>query len=211
MVEVLERGDIRFFFRPRVQPADAPVTELGVQSFFFVLSMAGDRHRRVRIGRKRMPVAIGERLWARVERVGTLQRVLADQLEAEQYSTKTRGDRYQPGARPIGQGGYAFARHDDHVHLVYRIEQFEDDVPDEVRVAEAGGGLVLFERVPRQRAVWTTAGQPALLDEEGAEIVIVGIAGGEPHELGIDVLAPPGTEAEPPPTADVQPAADRIA
>src|ERR1051325_9923438 len=149
MVEVLERGDISFFFRPRVQPADAPAgsaTAPGVQRFFFVLSTAGDRHRRVRVGRKRMPAASGERLWARVERVGSLQRVLADQLEAEEYRTKTRGDRYQPGARPIGQGCYAFVRHGDHIHLVYRVEQLEPDVPDEVGVPEARSDLVLFER-----------------------------------------------------------------
>jgi hypothetical protein len=101
MVEVLERGDISFFYRPTVQPADAPATTFGVQSFFVVLSAAHGTHRRVRIGRKRMPAMPGERLWARVERVGSLQRVLADQLESEEYRTKTRGDRYQPGARPI--------------------------------------------------------------------------------------------------------------
>lgn len=192
MVEVLERGDISFFFRPRVQPADGPADAPGVQSFFMVLSAASGIHRRVRIGRKRMPAAAGERLWARVERVGSLQRVLADQLESEEYATKTRGERYQPGARPIGQGCYAFARHDDHVHLVYRLERLEDDVPDEVRVADAASDIVLFERVPRASAVWTTAGQPALLDEDGAELVIVGVADDGEHDLGIDVLAPAG-------------------
>ena len=162
-----------------------------VQSFFLVLSTAGGLHRRVRVGRKRMPVVSGERLWARVERVGSLQHVLADQLEAEEYRTKTRGDRYQPGARPIGHGSYAFARHDDHVHLVYRLDRFEPDVPDDVRVADAGSDIVLFERSPRASAVWTTAGDPALLDDEGSELVIVGVADGdEPdHDLGIDVLA----------------------
>jgi hypothetical protein len=212
MVEVLERGDISFFFRPRVQPADAPVgsaTAPGVQSFFFVMSTAGDRHRRVRVGRKRMPVVSGERLWARVERVGSLQRVLADQLEAEEYRTKTRGDRYQPGARPIGQGCYAFVRHGDHLHLVYRIAQLEPDVPDEVGVPEAGSDLVLFERSEMDgdaaggRLRWTTAGEPALLDEEGAEIVIVGTGGDD--DLGVDVLAPPALPA------GSDPAADRIA
>jgi hypothetical protein len=192
MVEVLERGDISLFFRPRVQPADAPVadalTESGVQSFFLVLSTAQGIHRRIRVGRKRMPVASGERLWARVERVGSLQRVLGDQLEAEEYRTKTRGDRYQPGARPIGQGSYALVRHDDHIHLAYRLDQLEPDVPDEVRSPEAGSDIVLFERVPRAGAVWTTVGEPAMLDEEGAEIVIVGVAGEPEHELGGDVL-----------------------
>lgn len=193
MVEVLERGDICFFFRPRVQPAEAPAetgpaTAPGVQSLFFVLSPATGVHRRVRVGRKRMPVAPGERLWARVERVGSLQRVLADQLEAEEYTTKTRGDRYQPGARPIGRGCYALARHDDHVHFVYRIDDRELDVPDEVRVADAASHIVLFERTAPGSALWTTEGDLALLDDEGSEVVIVG-AGDEPeHDLGIAVL-----------------------
>jgi hypothetical protein len=231
MVEVLERGDISFFFRPRVQPADAPAglaTAPGVQSLFFVLSTAGDRHRRVRVGRKRMPAVAGERLWARVERTGSLQRVLADQLESEEYRTKTRGDRYQPGARPIGQGCYAFVRHGDHVHLVYRLTLIEPDVPDEVRVPEAGSDLVLFERgeveggglaggaggaadeapgeirgSPGARLRWTTAGEPALLDEEGAEIVIVGTRGDD--DLGVDVLAPADSPSEPSPGAGAEP------
>jgi hypothetical protein len=188
MTGVLERGDISFFFRPAVQPADAHETKLGVQSFFVVLSNAHGTHRRVRIGRKRMPAPTGERFWARVERVGSLQRVLADQLESEQYTTKTRGERYQPGARPIAQGCYAFVRHDDHIHLVYRVDQVEPDAPDEVRVAEAMSHIVLFERVPRGRATWTTEGDPHLLDEEGYELVLVGVDDEPERELGIEVL-----------------------
>lgn len=173
-MEVRERGDISFFFRPSVQPADALETTLGVQSFFLVLSPAHGRHRRVRIGRKRLPSRSGERFWARVERVGSLQRVLADQLEAEQYSTKTRGERYQPGARPIARGLYAFLGHEDHTHFVYQLEDREPDAPDEVQVDDIGDYLVLFERTPRTRATWTAEGSPSLLDEEGAEIVVVG-------------------------------------
>ena len=191
MTEVLERGDISFFFRPSVQAADALETKLGVQSFFVVLSSAHGTHRRVRIGRKRMPAPTGERFWARVERVGSLQRVLADQLEPEHYTTKTRGERYQPGARPIAQGCYAFVRHDDHVHLVYRVDQSEPDAPEEVRVPEAMSHIVLFERVPRGRAAWTTEGAPTLLDDEGYELVLVGVDDEPERELGIDVLAQP--------------------
>jgi hypothetical protein len=188
MTEVLERGDISFFFRPAVQPADAIETPLGVQRFFIVLGAAHGPHRRVRIGRKRMPAPTGERFWARVERVGSLQRVLADQLESEQYSTRTRGDRYQPGARPIAQGCYAFVRHDDHVHLVYRVEQREPDAPEEVQVPDAQSHIVLFERVPRGRATWTVEGDPSLLDEEGYELVLVGVGDEPERALGIDVL-----------------------
>src|SRR5262249_4056893 len=155
-------------------------------------------HRRVRIGRKRMP-RTAERLWARVERVGSLDRVLVDQLEPEEYRTKTRGERYQPGARPVGQGCYAFVRHDDHIHLVDRLDQLEPDVPDEVRVPEAGSDIVLFERVPRASALWTTTGELALLDEDGAELVLVGVTGDPEHELGIDVL--PGGLSDSPRTS----------
>ena len=128
MVQVLERGDISFFYRPVVQAADAMTFRPGVQALFAVLS-PGERelHRRLRIGRKRMPVAAGERLWAVVERVGSLDRVLAGQLEPEHYQTRTRGHRYQPEARPVAQGSYAFVRHDDHCHLAYRIEHREED------------------------------------------------------------------------------------
>jgi len=50
---------------------------------------------------------------------------------------------------------------------------------------------------------WGTAGEPARLHEEGAEIVIVGT--GSDDVLGVDVLAPPALPA----CSD--PAADRIA
>lgn len=197
-VLVLERGDIAFFYRPTVQPADpyAEVAKPGVQSFFAVLSSAQGTHRRVRVGRKRMPAPTGERLWSIVERVGSLQRVLADQLESEHYTTKTRGERYQPGARAIAQGVYAFVRHDDHVHLVYRIDQTEPDAPEEVRVPDAMSLIVLFERVPRGRAVWTTEGEPGLLDQEGYELVLVGVDDAPERALGIDLL-PGQFEAEP--------------
>jgi hypothetical protein len=191
-MEVRERGDISFFFRPAVQAADARETTLGVQSFFLVLSPAGGAHRRVRIGKKRLPSASGERFWARVERVGSLQRVLADQLEAEHYSTKTRGERYQPGARPIARGSYAFLGHEDHTHLVYQIDAREDDAPEELHLDDLGDYLVLFERTPRTRATWTAVGAPAQLDEEGAELVFVGHRENLPESVVAQCVQPSG-------------------
>jgi hypothetical protein len=190
VVEVLERGDISFFWKPSVRSADALVgeEEAKVQSFFMVLS-TGDKHRRVRVGKKRLPMRAGERLWARVERTGSLGRVLGDMVETERYVTKTRGERVQPGAEMIARGAYAFVQHDDHCHLAYRLDDTEPGVPEEVRVAEAGSLIVLFERVPRTKATWTTVGSPAMLDESGAECVLVGGADEPERELGIDLLA----------------------
>ena len=187
MTQVVERGDISFFFRPAVQPADALVTTLGVQSFFFVLSSEHGIHRRVRVGKKHMPTQ-GKRFWARIERVGSLQRVLGDLMEDEHYHTKTRGDRYQPGARPIAQGCYAFVRHDDHIHLAYRLDLVEPEAPEEVRPPEAASHVVLFEANPRKRATWTTAGEPSRLDLQGEELVLVGVDEEPERELGIEVL-----------------------
>ena len=64
-VTVLESGDLQFFFQPSVQPAEAIEVKLGVQSFFAIMSPAGGEHRRLRIGKKRMPATPRERFWAR--------------------------------------------------------------------------------------------------------------------------------------------------
>ena len=178
---VLERGDIQFFFRPSVQPAEADEYKLDVQRFFAILSPAGrDMHRRLRIGKKRMPSAPRERFWARIERVGPLQRVLGSLLEPERYATKTRGERYQPEARPIALGEYEFVQHRDHIHLVYRVEPFAfEDAPEELAMAETGNHLVLFEAT-EGRATWTHKGTLAQLDVEGAELVLVGSCSDSP-------------------------------
>jgi hypothetical protein len=170
---VIERGDIQAFFRPTVQPAAADTARLGVQALFLVLSPAGGPHRRVRIGKKRFPSS-GERLWARVERVGSFEQVMGGMLEDEHYSTKTRGDRYQPAARPVAFGTYELVQHEDHTHLVIDFDAAEP-VPDElVVVPEHADMVVLFENTSPTRAVWTTAGEPSRLDHEGEELVLVG-------------------------------------
>ena len=193
MDQTVERGDIQFWFRPMVQAADAPTYTLGVQSLFAVLSPAGGGHRRLRIGRKRMPARARDRFWARVERVGSLQRVLGDLLEAERYVTKTRGERYQPAARPVGAGEYAFVRRDDHVHLTYQLDhdradaEDRDDDPDadDTPRVDSASHLVLFKSAESERT-WSIAGSPELLDHERAQIVLVGAR----PPLELDAAAP---------------------
>ena len=170
MSRVLEQGDIQFWFRPTVQPAEADHYELGVQSLFAIMCPAGGAKRRLRIGRKRMPASSRDRFWVQVERVGTLQHVLGDIAEAERYSTKTRGERYQPAARLVASGTYEIVQEEDHVRLSYRLDHVEDD--DAPPVDDASH-LVLFEATAGS-ATWTTTGDIHALDEEGAEIVLVG-------------------------------------
>jgi hypothetical protein len=179
VIEVLERGDITFFIRPRVQDADAPVGLAAIQGdpiqrFFAVLG-TGDHHRRLRIGRKHLPSRKGQRFWAQVERVGPLERVVGDLLEAETYTTRTRGERYQPAARPVAAGEYALVRHGDHSHLVYRVDEGSDhDVLTGDVLVEPRGSFVLLFKNRRGRARWTTEGDaPDLMDVEDAEVVLV--------------------------------------
>lgn len=174
-MSVLERGDLRFFWTPSVQPANAREVVLGVQSLFAILSPEHGVHRRLRIGKKRMPSAPRERFWARIERVGSLQRVLGGKLEPEQYVTKTRGVRFQPAARPIAEGTYAFEQHRDHVHFRYDVEPLLfEDAPDDLQLATHGDHLVLWKADESARATWSAAGDPSALDREGAQLVLVG-------------------------------------
>ena len=172
---VLERGDLRFFWTPSVQPAEAREVVLAVQSLFAILSPEHGTHRRLRIGKKRMPASPRERFWSRIERVGSLARVLGGKLEPEHYRTKTRGDRFQPAARPIAQGTYELVAHDDHIHFRYEVEPFAfEDAPDDLQLPEHGDHLVLWKASPGARAVWSQRGNPASLDDEGTQIVLVG-------------------------------------
>ncbi len=163
---------MQFFFRPTVQAADALVVPLGVQSLFAILSPEHGQHRRMKIGRKRLPMSSRERFWAQIERVGSLDRVLAGKLEDETYATKTRGERFQPGARPVARGTYEIVRHEDHVHWRYDAEPFAfEDAPDDLHVPEHGDYRVL---VKGGRKTWTMAKDLGGLDAEGCQLVLVG-------------------------------------
>lgn len=193
MVEVLERGDVTFFIRPRVQDASTdappPPTIDGIQAFFMVLG-AGREHRRVRIGKKALPARRGQRFWAHVESVGTLERVLRYQLEGETYTTKTRGERYQPPARPIAQGEYALVVHDDHTHLVYRVDAL-DELADELLPGTRGSFILLF-KATHGRATWSTAGYaPDTLSTYDAQLVLVGAGEGHDDEAAVHAAFEP--------------------
>jgi hypothetical protein len=174
-MSVLERGDLRFFWTPIVQPANAREVALGVQSLFAILSPERGAHRRLRIGKKRMPASPRERFWARIERVGSLQRALGGKLEAESYVTKTRGERFQPAARPIAEGAYTFVQHRDHVHFRYEVEPLLfEDAPDDLQIATHGDHLVLWKATQSARAIWSARGDVSSLDREGTQLVLVG-------------------------------------
>lgn len=125
--DVLEQGDIFFFYRPRVEEDD-PEALGDVQRFHVVLRPeGGSKTRLLTVARKRLPdIGRHEREWGFVDAVSDDATAIARSLREEVYETKTRGERRRPAARPAGEGVYAIALVDGQMHLVYLLE-----LPDE--------------------------------------------------------------------------------
>src|SRR4051794_39792493 len=123
MSRVVERGDIFFFYRPRMDARE--VDELAdVQRFFLNLKPDGRRRYRLIVaGQKRLPdPSRHERVWAFVAEVATRPTEVREDLERRTYETTTRGIRVEQEARPAGEGRYAIVDHDGHTHLAYVLE-----------------------------------------------------------------------------------------
>lgn len=219
MTRLLERGDIFFFYRPKVDVRR--VHGLHEVQRFYVILKPDDKNvfRRVVVGRKRLPsVREHERTWAFVDRVGTRPDEVEDRLDPRCYRTKTRGVRFEAPARPAGEGVYAIADHDRHTHLVHVLELpgVPGPVQRELHICEQASFIVAVRNpdvhwppgAPRTgrpdypddlRAKF--AGRrfadldpPEFLDHVGTELVLIGASQGVAAELGIDLR--PGRETE---------------
>lgn len=185
--QTLEEGDLLVVVRPRV---DLP----GVQRLFLVLSPLGRHlHRRIVVGKKRMPRAEQhEKEWAYVDRVAEGRAELFADLGERTYETKTRGVRHLGAARVVSEGRYAIAAHADHAHLRYDV----DDARAELAL-EPRGDLIVTVFNPLAKGARSPSAPftepsifpdeiqerfgdrrfaplaPDLLDYEGAELVLI--------------------------------------
>lgn len=211
MAEILERGDIYFLYRPRVDEDDPSGLE-DVQRLLVVLQpRPGERVRVLIVGRKVMPKVIDgvqERHWAFVAGVLSSPDELHTELNREVYTTAAGARREQPAARPVGEGVYGLVRHGDHTHLAYRLElpaqpgeaQAElgiapeasyvlavrnPDVPSPVRRSDRPPAYPaeLRERFGGRR--WVPVDPAEFLDTEGAELVLISAGTDVEDELGV--------------------------
>ena len=141
--EILEQGDIFFFYRPKVETADSqkPVRSIDdIRRFFMITAptfregsgkgkKAKDRkgaspalkYRLFVIGKKSLPevrtteARRSERYWAKVGGIFEKAEDLTHELLAPEYR---KGDE----ARPVGEGKYAIVKHHDHAELAYLLE-----------------------------------------------------------------------------------------
>ena len=141
--EILEQGDIFFFYRPKVETADSqkPVRSIDdIRRFFMITAptfregsgkgkKAKDgkgaspalKYRLFVIGKKSLPevrtteARRSERYWAKVGGIFEKAEDLTHELLAPEYR---KGDE----ARPVGEGKYAIVKHHDHAELAYVLE-----------------------------------------------------------------------------------------
>lgn len=217
--EQLERGDVFFFYRPKVEHDEAHGLD-DVQRFQVVLRTAGGKlFRMLTIGRKHLPdLQAHEREWGFVDLVTEEVGAVAEALRATTYETKTRGLRHLAAARPAGEGAYALQRDGRNLLLAYRLELPTElgAVQQELRIAQKAAYVVALKNpdVPNppniglreedrvhfppkeQREFHGTSWSAAdkhLLDFERAEFVLIGATD---HPSAV-----PSERAEPAPEA----------
>ena len=214
----LERGHIYFFYRPRVHPPDEewqPKSLDDIGRTYIVVHPGGGRpYRRIVLGRKRLPdVSKHEREWGFVDLVSRTARDIEQDLEEEEYETKTRGERVRPAARPAGEGVYSLVRHDRHTHIAYVLElpvkpgpvqrelhiERESSYVVSVKNPEApsppGAGLPPDRAADYPKSLqalfqgrrFLPADPPELLDYPGAQLLFVGATTDVQSELGIEL------------------------
>jgi len=199
-VEILERGNIYFFYRPAVGE-ETPKGLVDVQRFHFVLSPERrDLFRMITVGKKRLPEAddAGQRFWGFVEKVGQTSEEMVEELERGQMRD--------------GFGTKRSARHGNHTHLLYALELpvEPDEVQRELHIEKQGSYLLsvknpaagsppsvgleeerkadfpeeLQERFGDRRFIPLT---PEFLDYEGAELLVMGSDEGPAEAPDVDL------------------------
>jgi hypothetical protein len=217
--ETLEKGNIYFFYRPRVEEED-PGSKADIQQLYAVMDLEEpkDRYRLTIIGRKKMPKPDRSgkaREWGFVDIVRKKPDAIRDALSEEIYQTKTRGERRRPAARPCGEGVYRIVRRGDHTELAYELELPRDrgSVQKDLDIEEQGRYIISvknpekgspqaaglseekaaeFPKKLQQRFEdrrFAPADPPEFLDQEGAEFVLISAAKDVEGDLGIDLDA----------------------
>lgn len=209
---LLERGDIYFLYRPRVETDEVHGLQ-DVERFYILMKpWRGHLYRLIVVGRKRLPdPKEHNRFWGFVWRVFKDRKALNDELGAREYTTKTRGVRHVPPVRPAAEGIYALVRHGDHTHLAYVLElpehrgraerelNIEREAsyviavrnPATPRPANAGLDAERDAKFPKKLQEhfagrrFAPVDPPDFLNYEGAELMFIGASEKPEQELGI--------------------------
>ena len=128
--EIIEQGDIFFFYRPKVDTEEVKGIE-DIQRFYMVITpeeKKNDIYRLFLIGQKQLPEIVEgkstseEKNWAlNILTTSNPDDIHKELLPAE-YTTETKGKRRLAAAAPAGEGKYKIVKHDNHTELAYLLE-----------------------------------------------------------------------------------------
>jgi hypothetical protein len=130
--EIIEQGDIFFFYRPKVNTEEVEDIK-DVQRFYMVTSPEEqeknkDVYRLFLVGQKQLPEIVEgkstskERNWALNILTTSNPDDIHNELLPAEYTTETRGKRRLAAAAPAGEGKYAIVKHYNHTELAYILE-----------------------------------------------------------------------------------------
>jgi hypothetical protein len=130
-IEIIEQGDIFFFYRPKVDTEEVKDIK-DVQRFYMVTTPEeeekNDIYRLFLIGQKQLPEIVEgkstseEKNWAlNILTTSNPDDIHKELLPAE-YTTETKGKRRLAAAAPAGEGKYKIVKHDNHTELAYLLE-----------------------------------------------------------------------------------------
>jgi hypothetical protein len=125
--QIVEQGDIFFFYRPKVGVEEVSDIE-DVQRFYMVTAPEDGKYRLFVVGQKQLPEIVEgkstseERNWALNVLTANKPEDIRRELLPAEYETETRGKRRVGPATPAGEGKYAIVKHDNHTELAYELE-----------------------------------------------------------------------------------------
>ena len=126
--EIIEQGDIFFFYRPKVGAEEVGDIK-DIQRFYIVTSPEdNNKYRLFLVGQKQLPEIVEgkstseEKNWALNILTTSSPDYIQKELMPAEYTTETRGKRRLAAATPTGEGKYVIAKHDNHTELAYILE-----------------------------------------------------------------------------------------
>jgi hypothetical protein len=126
--EIIEEGDIFFFYRPKVGAEEVEDVK-DVQRFYMVISPEdSNKYRLLLVGQKQLPEIVEgkstseEKNWALNILTTSSPNNIQKELMPAEYTTETRGKRRLAAATPTGEGKYVIVKHDNHTELAYILE-----------------------------------------------------------------------------------------
>jgi hypothetical protein len=214
--DILEQGDVYFFYRPKKAAEEVKGIE-DVRRFFMVTAPEESQlYRLFVIGKKSLPevrkteARASERYWARVGGIFKDANELTKELSSDEFR---KGD----AARPVGEGKYAIVKHQNHTELAYILE-----LPKEPGEAQQELGIekeasyvisVINPKIPKSSNLPTTEEPPKypqevlnefnenenfvslsknmkFIDYQNAQIILIGVREGKDvikSEMGIEI------------------------